>query len=147
MFHPTAALPDGLRDVRPRLLLCQDLPAAPDIRPVRPVCGPGEAGRLHHNLQGLLRPGHADGQSHSLTVSQSRSLTVSQSHSPDISLSIFTCRTSVSSPRPVWSIVGAPPEISVTSQVSRHYITTSCGQFYLLTFYYDSFYTGWYLYI
>ena len=80
MFHPTAALPDGLRDVRPRLLLCQDLPAAPDIRPVRPVCGPGEAGRLHHNLQGLLRPGHADGQSHSLTASQSHSLTVQTFH-------------------------------------------------------------------
>ena len=48
-------------EVRARLLLCQDLTASTNIRPVRPVRGPGEEGRIHHDLQGLLRPRHADG--------------------------------------------------------------------------------------
>ena len=61
MLHQTATLPDGLCDVWPGLLLCQDLTASANIRPVRPVRGPGEEGRLHHNLQGLLRPRHVDG--------------------------------------------------------------------------------------
>ena len=61
VLHQTATLPDGLCDVWPGLLLCQDLTASANIRPVRPVRGPGEEGRIHHDLQGLLRPRHADG--------------------------------------------------------------------------------------
>ena len=116
VLHQTETLPDWLCDVWAGLLLCQDLPAAPNIRPVRPVRGPGEEGRLHHHLQGLLRPGHVDGPTWPGLSVQTSNLS-------------FTSRTSVSSPRRGWSIVGAPLKISVISQISSHHITTSLDQF------------------
>ena len=120
MLHQTATLPDGLCDVWPGLLLCQDLTASANIRPVRPVRGPGEEGRIHHDLQGLLRPRHVDGPA---CLTSLTSLTLQTSNFS------FTYRTSVSNPSRGWNIAGAPPEISAISQISSPYITTSWEQF------------------
>ena len=48
-------------EVRARLLLCQDLTTSANVRPLRPVRGSREEGGLHHHLQRLLCPRHADG--------------------------------------------------------------------------------------